>query len=234
MLYTGGHLWHWRNGNRRFLGTPWRISQGAEPDALKGARPVLNGGDEETGLFRPRLVATQLDSSAAMLAVSRRLNPDCQHVEGDMRSVRLVGRRFGGVLIHDAIMYMATEHDLAQAMETCFIHCRPGGASLFVPDYVRETFLPTTRHGGHDGGDHSLRYPEWAWDPKPSDSICVVDFAYLLRDTDNAMQVEHDRHICGLFQRADWLRLLSAVGFWPKGLQDPWGREVFLAVKPEN
>ncbi len=25
------------------------------------SRPVLNGGDEETGLFRPRLVATQLE-----------------------------------------------------------------------------------------------------------------------------------------------------------------------------
>ena len=32
-----------------------------KPDALKGASPVLNGGDEETGLVRPRLVATQLE-----------------------------------------------------------------------------------------------------------------------------------------------------------------------------
>jgi len=58
-LYTGGHLWNWRNGNRRFMVTPWRLIKGAEPDALKGASPVLNGGDEETGLVRPRLVATQ-------------------------------------------------------------------------------------------------------------------------------------------------------------------------------
>ena len=41
--------------------TPWRLIKGAEPDALKGASPVLNGGDEETGLVRPRLVATQLE-----------------------------------------------------------------------------------------------------------------------------------------------------------------------------
>src|SRR5499425_1611459 len=33
---------------------------GAKPGAVKAARPVLNGGDEETGLDRPRLVATQL------------------------------------------------------------------------------------------------------------------------------------------------------------------------------
>jgi hypothetical protein len=39
--------------------TPWRLIKGVEPDALKGASPVLNGGNEETGLCRPRLVATQ-------------------------------------------------------------------------------------------------------------------------------------------------------------------------------
>src|SRR5215813_5312818 len=37
----------------------WRRTSGAAPDAVKVARPVLNGGDEETGLSRPRLVATQ-------------------------------------------------------------------------------------------------------------------------------------------------------------------------------
>jgi hypothetical protein len=40
---------------------PWSRTEGVKPDALKGASPVLNGGDEETGLVRPRLVATQLE-----------------------------------------------------------------------------------------------------------------------------------------------------------------------------
>jgi hypothetical protein len=42
-------------------GPPWRLIKGVKPDALKGASPVLNGGDEETSLSRPRLVATQLE-----------------------------------------------------------------------------------------------------------------------------------------------------------------------------
>ena len=46
-------------GTERFMVFPWRSTKGVKPDALKGARPVLNGGDEETGLCRPRLVATQ-------------------------------------------------------------------------------------------------------------------------------------------------------------------------------
>ena len=35
-------------------GHPGRPIKGGEPDAFKGARPVLNGGDEETGWLRPR------------------------------------------------------------------------------------------------------------------------------------------------------------------------------------
>ena len=37
------------------------MTEGAKPYTMKVVRPVLNGGDEETGLVRPRLVATQLE-----------------------------------------------------------------------------------------------------------------------------------------------------------------------------
>jgi hypothetical protein len=40
-------------------GAPWRVTKGAAPDAVKAARPVLNGEDEETGLKVLRLVLTQ-------------------------------------------------------------------------------------------------------------------------------------------------------------------------------
>ena len=46
----------------------WRRTSGAAPDAVKVARPVLNGGDEETGLCRPRLVATQHHHTGQVLA----------------------------------------------------------------------------------------------------------------------------------------------------------------------
>jgi insertion element IS1 protein InsB len=37
----------------------WRMTSGAAPDAVKAARPVLNGEDEETGRKVLRLVLTQ-------------------------------------------------------------------------------------------------------------------------------------------------------------------------------
>ncbi len=62
--------------------TPWRPIKGAEPDAFKGASPVLNGGDEETGLLRPRLVATQLPRSG----YSPRLQPGVRHPNAEPQS----------------------------------------------------------------------------------------------------------------------------------------------------
>jgi len=49
-----------------------------------------------------------VDKSPGMLEVSRALNPECEHVEGDMRTVRL-GREFDLVFVHDAVAYMAKE-----------------------------------------------------------------------------------------------------------------------------
>src|SRR5712691_857782 len=43
-----------------------RLIGGVKPGAVKAASPVLNGGDEETGLVRPRLVATQLECAKSI------------------------------------------------------------------------------------------------------------------------------------------------------------------------
>ena len=150
-----------------------------------------------------------------MLAVSRELNPECEHVRGDMRDVRL-GRQFDAVFVHDAIMYLTTERDLRLAIETAFVHCRPGGAALLVPDCFRETFVARTNTGGHDGEDRSLRYLEWDYDPDPTDNTFVTDFAYMLRTQGEPLRVVSDHHVLGLFERERWLRLCREVGFEPE------------------
>jgi len=90
---------------------------------------------------------TLVDLSEEMLKVSRRLNPECDHHQGDMRTVRL-GRTFDAVFVHDAVDYMTGEADLRQAIETAFVHCRPGGIAVFVPDSTAETLEATCDHGG--------------------------------------------------------------------------------------
>jgi hypothetical protein len=171
-----------------------------------------SGGANTASHLKKRFDLTLVDRSQTMLALSRTINPECEHLEGDMRSVRL-RRQFDAVLIHDAISYLTSEADLRAAIETAFVHCRPGGAAIFVPDHVRETFRPATDSGGHDGEQRSLRYLEWTWDPDPSDTSYVTDFAYLLREADGAVRVVHDRHLMGLFGRDVWLRILTDAGF---------------------
>jgi SAM-dependent methyltransferase len=171
-----------------------------------------SGGGNNASHLKARFTITLVDRSTGMLDVSRKLNPECVHRVGDMRTVRL-GSRFDCVFVHDAVAYMATETDLRRAIETAYVHCMPGGAALFAPDHLRETFRPSTDHGGHDGGGRGLRYLEWTWDPDPADNSYVVDYAYLLRDRDGAVRVELDRHVAGLFSRGEWLRFLGDAGF---------------------
>lgn len=176
---------------------------------------------------------TLTDISPQMLAVSRALNPGCEHIEGDMRTLRL-GRQFDAVFIHDAIEYMTTLGELEQAMETAYVHCMPGGAALFVPDHVRESFRPSAEHGGTDGADRGLRYLEWSYDPDEADSQYTTHYVYLLRDGDGSVRVEHEDHICGLFARAEWLRLLGGVGFRTEIVEDPFGRDIFVGIRPSG
>ena len=174
---------------------------------------------------------TLTDISPDMLAVSRTVNPECEHLVSDMRSLRL-NRRFDLVLIHDAVMYLTDPTAVRAALSTAAHHCRPGGVVAILPDYVRETFTPETDHGGRDAPDgRGLRYLEWTWDPDPGDHTYVVDYAFLLRTADGGMTVEHDRHVEGLFARAEWLEWLEEGGIHARVETDPWNRNVFIGIR---
>lgn len=194
-----------------------------------------SGGGNNASHLKARFRCTLTDRSPEMLAQSRAINPECEHLPGDMRTLRL-GRVFDAVFLHDAVMYLTTEVDLRAAVETAWVHCRPGGAALFVPDHVRETFRPATSHGGSDGPDgRALRYLEWTWDPDPADTSVVIDLAYLLREGSGEVRAVHDRHVEGLFPRATWRRLLAETGFEERPAPpcdlDEMG-EIFLATRP--
>jgi SAM-dependent methyltransferase len=197
-----------------------------------------SGGGNNAWHYKRQVAAVTLtDLAPRMLALSQTLNPDCEHVQGDMRTLRL-GRLFDAVFVHDAVSYLTTADDLQRAMATAFVHCRPGGVALFAPDHVRELFEPGTDHGGNDGQGRSLRYLEWTSDPDPTDSTYLVDYAYLLREDGQPTRGAYDQHVCGLFGRGQWLRLLEEVGFrasvrpFEHSEVAPGTLEVFVAVKP--
>jgi SAM-dependent methyltransferase len=196
-----------------------------------------SGGGHNAVHLKRRFAMTLVDLSEDMLAVSRQLNPDCEHHRGDMRTARL-GRTFDAVFVHDAVDYLTNEADLRLAVGTAFTHCRPGGIAVFVPDDTAETFQESSDHGGGDGVDgRSVRYLEWTWDPDPRDTWVLTEYAFLLRDADGSVRSVHETHRLGLFSRTVWLRTLADVGFDARPVtevssEDRTPRELFVGRRP--
>jgi SAM-dependent methyltransferase len=187
--------------------------------AAPGATTILelgSGGGHNAYYLKSKYALTLVDLSEAMLDLSRRLNPECEHLQGDMRSLAL-DRSFDIVFVHDAIDYMTSEHDLSAAIATAARHLTPGGVALFVPDHLEESFEPTSEVGGHDG-EHGegVRYLEWSWDPNPSDTEGIAVYSFVTRGQDGTWQAHTEQHAFGLFRQADWERLIADAGMTPQ------------------
>ncbi len=203
---------------------------------LRTVLELGSGGGNNASHLKRHFRMTLVDRSPQMLAVSRALNPECEHVRGDMRTVRL-GRTFDAVFVHDAVSYIASLRDLRRTMATAFVHLRPGGAALFCPDWVRESFRPSTSHGGHDGDGRSARYLEWTIDTDPDDGLYEMLMVYVLQEHGRRTRIESERHVLGLFGRDEWLKALEEAGFQARAVRvGPLGAAagslVFVGVKP--
>jgi trans-aconitate methyltransferase len=210
--------------------------------ALEGAaspRPETllelgSGAGNNAFYLKRRFRCTLTDLSEEMLGLSRELNPECEHHRGDMRTLRL-GRSFDAVFVHDAIMYLTTEADLRAVAATAFAHTRSGGAAVFAPDCLRETFKEQTNLLSEAEGRRALRGIEWSWDPDPADDTFVTHFGFLLRDGD-VVRAEHDHHVEGLFARATWLRVLASAGYRVETAEVALGEgqtgEIFVCRRP--
>jgi SAM-dependent methyltransferase len=173
-----------------------------------------SGGGHVAMHLKDRFTLTLTDISAEMLAVSRRLNPRCRHVRGDMRTMRL-GEAFDAVLAHDAIDYVTTRADLAMVIETAFAHCRPGGIAVFVPDYVKDDFRALTGGGGggDDGTGRHATFRERTWDPDPADDWVRAEYEFILKEADGTVEVIKETHRLGVFSRLTWRQLIAEAGF---------------------
>lgn len=189
-----------------------------------------SGGGNNASHLRHEFELTLVDQSESMLQVSRDLNPECEHVRGDMRTLRL-DRSFDAVLVHDAIDYMVAESQLQAVFATAAAHLRPGGVAVFAPDHVADTYQPSTDHGGADAPDgRSARYLEWPLPIPPGRDWFETVFVLVLRKPDGAITTKTETHRFGLFTKATWMGLLRAAGFEPTALDqhDEYARTLFV------
>lgn len=184
--------------------------------ARRPVREVLelgSGGGNNASHMKSHFAITLVEPADRMRALSERLNPECEHLPGDMRSVRL-DRTFDAVFVHDAVMYMTTEDDLRAALATVAVHLAEGGVALVAPDATAETFREETEHGGgEDGEGRGARYLSWTLSPEePGGTAFETHYAFLLREPDGSVRSAHDVHREGLFPRDTWLRLFEEAG----------------------
>ena len=183
--------------------------------ARRPVREVLelgSGGGNNASHMKRAFAMTLVEPADRMREISRKLNPECTHLKGDMRRVRLE-RTFDAVFVHDAVMYMTTEDDLRAALQTVPAHLAPGDVALVAPDATAEKFSEATEHGGgEDERGRQARYLEWKLPLVPGETTYTVHYAFLLRELDGRMRIAHDVHREGLFPRATWLRLFDEAG----------------------
>ncbi len=210
--------------------------------AIPEGRTLLelgSGGGHNAFYLRRRFDVVLTDLSPEMVAASKVMNPDAEHLVADMRTLRL-GRTFDVVFVHDAIHYMTTEEELGRAIETAAVHCRSGGVALFVPDVTTESFEPGTDTGGGDAPDgRGVRYLEWSFDEDPSDGIATTHYAFVVREADGSMRTLGERHDYGLFPEATWVRILEQADFDVEVVvertdEDRARRRMFLCRKRER
>lgn len=170
------------------------------------------GGSIDFHLKRTHEV-TGIDVSPAMLAYARRVNPEVEYLEGDIRHARL-GRAFDGVLLHDAISYMTTERELELAYRTAAAHLRPGGVMVTIPEQLREAQQPPGRTSIEtvESGGRTVTVFETDHDEDPSDHRMEVLYVFVIRE-DGETRVEADLHVNGVFTLAEFMSALDGAGF---------------------
>jgi len=170
------------------------------------------GGGHNDYTFKKHFKVTSADISEEMLRLAKKLNPEVNYQYGDMRTIRLE-ERFDAVMALDSIGYMKTEEDLQRTFITAYEHLKPGGVFLTFVEQISGQFKQNnTTCSTHSKGDVEITFIENYYDLDPTDTNYEATFIYLIR-AGGKLEVQSDRHLCGIFKLETWLELLKATGF---------------------
>jgi SAM-dependent methyltransferase len=194
------------------------------------------GGGKNMFHFRKYFSVTGIDISRAMLRNAKNLNPRCRLHTADIRDFDL-RRRFDSVFVNDSVTYITSKKDLLKVFQTAYKHLRPGGAMITCPDECKESFeQDETTVWTSSKDDMHITFIEKQNDPDPEDNKFEKNLVYLIRDK-GELRIEHDCHICGLFDLNVWRSSLKKAGFEVNeepGKEEVEGSLVFCCIKPKT
>ncbi len=191
------------------------------------------GGGHHDHSLQGHFDITGIDINPGMLSLARKLNPRVTYLQGDMRSYRS-NERFDAVLAADSTNYMISEEELLATFATAYECLKPDGVFVVFAEYTLERFEPdSTRVSSHAAGNVEITYMENRYDPDPQDTTFELTLVYLIRVA-GRLQIETDRHLCGVFPEETWSRTLRESGFEIQEMSfDPTGTSpIFVCVKP--
>ena len=170
------------------------------------------GGGKNTFHLKRNFKVTGIDISRPMLGNAKKLNSESEFRLADMRDFDLK-RQFDSVFINDAITYMTTKRDLLKVFKAAYKHLRPGGVMITHPDEVKERFKQDeTNIWTSRRDDLDITFIENQYDPNPKDDTFEKSLVYLIRKK-GRLRIEHDSHVCGLFELEAWRQLLKRAEF---------------------
>ena len=153
---------------------------------------------------------TGIDISNDMLTQAKKLNPEINYIQGDMRTVDLK-TKFDAVVIPDSIGYMNTVKDLQKAIITADRHLKPGGVLLIVAS-IAEKFSSNNFVYSAVKGEMEITIFENNYFPDSYRTTYEAILIYLIR-RNGKLEIHTDRHILGLFKLKKWNDLLKQQGF---------------------
>lgn len=189
----------------------WEIISRNKND-IKIALELGSGGGSNAFHLKKYCHWTLADISSEMLKVSHNLNPECEHIAGDMRTLDL-GRTFDLVFIHDAISLITNLEDLRMVIKVAKQHLRDGGLLFIAPDYFQETYQSDSDCGGYDKDGKGLRYLEWSHDENPKDHLVQVEYVYVFKDEDGVITTDHESTVNNAFPMKLWKSLIEELDF---------------------
>ena len=84
-----------------------------------------SGGGNNASYMKQRFTMVLSDMSPEMLEASRSINPELEHILGDMCTLRIPEKQFDAVFVHDAVSYLTSEREVRAMASTAALHCRP-------------------------------------------------------------------------------------------------------------
>jgi len=212
------HLWHLVSPLDDYLEETELFCELMKSESKIPLKDLLHlgcGRGHNDYIFKNHFNVTGVDLSSAMLKWAKKLNPEVDYHQGDMRTVKL-NKKFDAVTAVDSVDYLITKNDLQKLFQNVFDHLNPDGIFMFILESTRDSFRQDDSIVySNSSGDEWLTVFENRFDPDKTDTEYEITFVYLYRQK-GVLEIFTDRHLCGLYSEAEVKKLLTAVGFQVK------------------